>query len=203
MAPTILYKLFFLLLLSMPLQLFPQTSWHLTKSRNGIKVYTADNPGSDFKLIKATLSTQGQLEKVIRVFRDVKRQPEWVYSTKNARILNKISENELIYYVESSLPWPLADRYVVARMKIEGTSESSVLTVSTVAEPGQKLSVKGKVRVSHFIGKWEFKQLQGNRLSIYYYLDIDPAGSVPASVVNMFVTKGPYNTLMRLSALLR
>jgi hypothetical protein len=189
-------------LLLLPFQLFCQT-WELIKNRDGIKIYTADSDHSRFKQIKATCITQGTIDEVVSLFQDVEKQPQWVYSTRSAYIISKADENNFLYYVESSLPWPVADRYLVARMIIKENTEKSILSIATLADSSSHISPSGKVRITHFIGKWTIREIGKQQLSIDYFLDIDPGGSLPASIANIFVSKGPYRTLSRLSELLK
>jgi hypothetical protein len=41
------------------------------------------------------------------------------------------------------------------------------------------------------------------RLFIVYFLEMDPGGSVPAWITNMFVAKGPYETFSNLAEVLK
>jgi hypothetical protein len=190
-------------LLVCPDSSFSQPSWDLIRDKNGIKIYASREETSNFKLVKAISTTKGTISKAIQIFEDVERQPQWVYSTKKAYVIRKISNRDFIYYVESALPWPVTDRYLLARMKIEVSEDEDVLLISTISDSTEDISSSGKIRIKHFVGKWEIRAIDKDNISITYYLDIDPGGDLPPSIVNLFISKGPYKSLLRLGEMLR
>jgi len=195
--------LFYLVWLMSCLKIEGQTSWHLIKDKNNIKVYTAETDSSDFKHIKVTGLFEGTLEKVVSIFLAIDKQKEWVYGTKRSYVIRKNNDLDLLYYVETSLPWPVSNRDVAIDMKINENKSNNTLIIKTVGEPGAVPVNKGIVRVPTFTGDWYFKSEGNNKLAIEYYLFLDPGGSLPAWVVNMFVSKGPYETFSKLAELLK
>ena len=66
---------------------------------------------------------------------DVAHQADWVYSTKSATLVRRISDKELIYHSEKSMPWPVWNRDVVMHLKIEQlTGGMMKVTASSVAD---------------------------------------------------------------------
>jgi hypothetical protein len=175
---------------------------HLVKHKNGIEVYTATGGHGGLKLIKVSAEMTGSLERVKQIFTDIASQPEWVYGTRKAYLVKKQDENNLLYYNETGLPWPASNRDVVIRMMLETEPGLKKLVVRQEAEPGSVPANKGLVRVEHLSGLWRFTETGNNKLKATYSIDIDPGGSLPAFVVNMFVAKGPYETFIKLQQLL-
>lgn len=178
-----------------------QYNWSLERDKNGIKVYTAHSTTSGLKMIRSTATFEGSFEKVIAVFSDVPNQTAWVYGTKQAYLIKRFSDQEFLYYVETALPWPASNRDIAIRMKIK--EDNNVLTISTIGEPHAIAVTKNIVRVPHLTGTWTFKKAGEGQVSIDYFLDVDPGGSLPNWLVNMFVDKGPYETLYHLSQQLK
>lgn len=185
------------------LQSFAQPNWQLIKDRNGIKVYAAASDSSKLKKVKTVATIDGNIEKLIAVFRDIDGQKQWVFGTRRTYTIKKSSDNEILYYVETALPWPMQNRDTPIMMKINENKNGDAVIITTVGEPNAIPVNKGKVRVKHFYGKWDIKQTSNNKLSIDYYLDVDPSGSIPAWIINSFISKGPYETLVKLSGLLK
>lgn len=178
-------------------QLSPELNWHLEREAKGIEVYTAPAGTSGLRHVKVTCVLKGSLQEVQAVFRHIDQQKDWVYKTRQAYLLKQIGNNELLYYNETSLPWPLSNRDVVIRMKLEDAGQHQ-LAITQEGEPSAAPLHKGVVRVPHLEGKWLFREQKDGQLDVTYYLDVDPGGSIPAWVVNLFVTKGPYETMVQL-----
>lgn len=180
-----------------------QQDWHLVKDRNGIKVYAASSDTSKIKYVKTVAIIDGTIPKLISVFKDIDGQKQWVFNTKQASTIKKYSDTDVLYYVETSLPWPMQNRDVPIHMKIDENKSNNTVMIITVGEPAAAPLKNGKVRVKSFYGKWDVKQIANNKLSIDYFLYVDPSGSIPAWITNMFITKGPYETVSHLAGQLK
>jgi hypothetical protein len=176
--------------------------WQLVKEGHGIKIYAAAG-SADFKSIKAVAVFDGTPEKFLAILLDVDDQPKWVYGTRQSYILQQVNNREILYYVETDLPWPAHNRDVVVRMKIKENRANRSLKITSVGEP-QALPVRERnVRVPHFAATWEVKAVAKNKISLTYLLEINPGGSLPAWIVNLFVSKGPYESLRNLAEKLK
>lgn len=182
---------------------FSQTEWQLSKDKDGIKVYTATEGSSKFKSIKVEAVLTGTLQKLVQILRDVKKNKEWVYNTKQSYPIKQISANEVLYYSETELPWPVSNRDIPVRMRLNLNLENNTLAVMVTGEPNAVPLQKGIVRIPFFSSSWNVRYNGNNKISIIYYLKMDPSGNVPANVTNMFITKGPYETFENLARLLK
>jgi hypothetical protein len=177
------------------------TKWELVKEGKGIKVFTAPAGSSGRKNIKATATMTSSLNKVQAVFRDIAGQKAWVYATKQAYLIKKTDDDHLLYYNETALPWPASNRDIAIRMTLKEDPSSHTLAITQEGSPNAAPVNKGIVRVPHLQGNWKFREEGKGQLQVEYYLDIDPGGSLPNWVVNTFVAKGPYETLVKLREL--
>jgi hypothetical protein len=182
---------------------FSQVKWELTKDKNGIKVYTANEGSSQYKSIKVEAVLKGTLQGLVKILRDVKNNKDWVYSTKQTYILKQINANEILYYSETALPWPVSNRDIPVRMRLNVNTVNNTLKVTASGEPKAYPVQKGMIRIQCFHSTWDVKFDGKNKISILYFLKMDPSGNVPAQVTNMFITKGPYETFENLSKLLK
>jgi hypothetical protein len=117
-------------------------------------------------------------------------------------LIKRISKNELLYYTETELPWPMSNRYAAIRMKIFD-SPSNIHRIVSVNEPAAIPIKPGLVRLAYYKASWEVKSLEKNKIAITYLLDINPGGGLAPWVVNTFITTGPYETFANLSELLK
>jgi START domain. len=177
--------------------------WELAREENNVKVYKASSDSSKYKIIKVEAKMEGTIKKVIAILKDVDNNKNWVYNTKESHLINAVNENELLYYAETRLPWPCSNRDVVIRMHFDWDSAANILKVKARGEPDAAPTVSGKVRVPKFRDDWYIKFDGMNTLTILYFLEVNPGGSISPAVANLFVTKGPYETFHNLSKLLK
>ncbi len=78
-----------------------QSDWKLTKSKNGINVYTSAVANSSFKAVKVECTISGTYAKLIALLQDVDGFEDWIYKTKKSKILKKNSPNDFIYYSDT------------------------------------------------------------------------------------------------------
>ncbi len=180
-----------------------QTEWELAKDKNGIKVYTAKEANSKFKSVKVEARLAGTLQKLTDVLLDVNNIKKWVFSTKESYALKKISTYEILYYNETSLPWPVSNRDVPIQMKLTADFENNTLKVVSTGVPQAIPIKKGIVRVPELGNSWDVKYDGKNTLFITYLLSMDPGGSIPPAITNMFMTKGPFETFTNLAERLK
>lgn len=181
---------------------FAQNNWQLKKESNGMKIYTGDIAGSNVKALKVVYTVDGRLSSLAALLLDVNAQDKWVYSTKRSYLVNKKSDNEIVYYSEKSMPFPVSNRDVVVSTDITQAS-NKVMTVDIHSVKSTIPEKKDVVRVPYTDVKWVVTPTANGKLAIEYVAKLDPGGSVPAWLVNMFCTKGPYETFSKLTAMLQ
>lgn len=175
-----------------------QQEWKLKSEKNNIKIYTSPSPDSKIKALKVVCPIDARLSQLAAVLLDINATTEWVYKTKLAVVQKQISPSEAIYYSEIDMPWPLSDRDFIARIKVTQNPTTKIVTVDTENLPDFLPVKKDIVRVRHSEAKWIFKPLTNNKVLIEYILVVDPGGSIPVWLVNMFSTKGPFECFQKL-----
>lgn len=170
---------------------FAQTNWVLKSNTNGIKVYTGSVASSKFKAIRVECTYNATPAQIVAVLLDVNTCTEWVYHTKSIKLLKQPAANEVYYYSEVSLPWPASNRDFTAHLTATQDAETKVVTVDGPAVNGLVPVHDGVVRVTESTGKWVISPLEGGRSKVEYTLHVNPAGALPAWLVNMFATEGP------------
>jgi ribosome-associated toxin RatA of RatAB toxin-antitoxin module len=174
-----------------------KADWEQKMNKEGIQVFTAKLDNSKFKSVKVICTINTGPAQLIALLFDIDRHPEWVYNAKGDRLLKKISDKELIYYSEVKTPFPVTNRDFISHLKLARTS-AKVITIASQAEPNYLPEKKGIVRVKNSKANWTITTLNNNETRIEYVIQFDPAGSVPAWLVNMFVTEGPFQTFRKL-----
>jgi hypothetical protein len=174
-----------------------QSEWKLRKDEDGIKVFTTNGINSNFKSVKVECTVKARLSQLVAFLLDIERQHEWVYSNYNGRLLKKYGDNELAFYSEVSVPWPCTDRDYIAHFTMKQVSPQ-LLTIDSHAESGLLPEKAGRIRVKFSNAHWDVTTVNHDLLKIVYVVQFDPAGSVPAWLTNLFVTKAPFQTFEKL-----
>lgn len=180
-----------LLMVSALMPALAQNKWELKTEKEGIKVYSSEIPGSKIKAIRVTGEFDATPAQLAAVIMDVNTATDWVDHLKSSVLIKKVSANELYYYAEVSLPWPATNRDFVAHLTVTQDPDTKVILIDGPAVPGYMPEKKGLVRINNSVGKWVITPIGLNRVRVDYSLHVDPAGSLPSWLVNMFATDAP------------
>jgi hypothetical protein len=187
-----------LIFLFVSLSLFGQNKWSLKKEKDGIKIYTRHSENSAFNDIQVEVDLPGTLEQIASILWDVAKYTEWAYSTKTCILVKKINDNELVYYAEFEVPWPFSNRDLCARVKLIKDTASRSLKVFSVGVTDFIPEKKGLVRVKSK-GNWAITTVPGKKMMhLNYILELQPGGSAPAWIINLFSTRGPLESFQNL-----
>lgn len=179
-----------------------QKNWELAKDKNNIKVYISIGGASKFKSIKVEAVMNGSLDQLIDLLKNSASNKNWVYATKESYLLKNGSNNENLSYTETEVPWPASNRDIPINMQLTQDVKNGRLHITAKGIPNAIPEKKGIVRIPFFNSWWNV-QANKNKLFIEYFLEVDPGGSVPAWINNLFVARGPYETFSKLATLLR
>ncbi|MEP7107647.1 MAG: START domain-containing protein [Ferruginibacter sp.] len=193
-------RIFLILLMGLQATIsFGQYNWKQEKDKNGIKVYSSDAENSVFKAIKVECNFTGNYTKLISILTDLPQFSNWIFHSKSNRLLQKNSPLDFIYHTETEMPWPLTNRDAVIHIRIGTDSLPKFLAISGSSEPGLLPKTSGKVRVEHYAATWKVTMPTAQTVQIYYQLEVDPGGSIPGWVANMFSARGPFETFSNLA----
>lgn len=194
-----MYKLFSILLLISCFNVAnAQSEWKLNTEKEGIKVYNSLVSDSKFKPVKVECTFNATASQLVAVLLDIKNYTDWVYHTKSATLLKQVSPSELYYYAEINIPWPAEDRDFVAHIMVTQNPETKVVTVDAPGVPGFAAEKSGIFRIHDSKGKWIIAPTGNNQIKVTYFLQVDPGGSAPAWLVNMFAAEGPLQSFKKL-----
>jgi len=175
-----------------------QGDWAMKLNKEGIKVYTKDAAGSPIKAIKTECDLETTIDVLISVLLDVNDSKEWIYATKKATLLQQLSPTQVIYYSEIALPWPINNRDFIVQLSITQDSVSKTVKAVSINKPGWLPRFKDIVRVEQAYAQWLITPMANGLLHVEYELQVDPGGCIPAWLVNMFATTGPFYTFQKL-----
>ena len=177
---------------------FAQDEWVLKKEKDGIKISARPSQFSKFNDLKIETDLTGNVSQLAAILLNVEKYPEWAYATKSCTLIKKISNEEVIYYSEIDVPWPGTNRDFYADFKVMLDSSSHSLKVVSSGLKDYQPEKKNLVRIPMSKGTWNITTISNKLIHMEYILQVNPGGSVPAWILNMFATKGPMETFQNL-----
>lgn len=177
---------------------FAQADWTLKSSKNGIDIYTKTVSSSGLKGIRVKCNLPAKLSQIVALILDVNAGKEWVYGTKSSILLKKVSPSELYYYSEVDIPWPISNRDFIAHLVVSQDPSTKAVTINGPTEANYLPVKQNIVRVNRSSGKWVLTPIKQNLIQIDYTLEVDPGGTIPIWLVNLFATSGPAETFKKM-----
>lgn len=180
-----------------PIKREQSKEWKLEKTGEGINIYTRVYEGSDLKEFKAITVVNADSELLEKILENIEDYPKWQANVSTAKIITQVSKTEFYIYYTFDLPWPISDRDIVVNFKKVVGVDGKISYLLT-SKPEYIKEKEGFVRIKNSFGKWQLSPQGKNKIEVLHQFYGDPAGSLPNSVINMFIVDGPYTTLVNL-----
>jgi len=171
-----------------------QSPWQLKENLDGIPVYTRMVAGSQILEYKANVTVNAPISKVLPLFEDEKQIHRWYFQCVLSKLVEHDGPKDEIIYLILHMPWPLSSRDFVFR-RTKSIDKDGVISYTLTALPDRLPLVKGMVRVQSIKSVWIFKSLPNDRTEVSFQQHTDPAGSIPASLINKMVENTPFYSL--------
>ncbi|MFL5765351.1 MAG: START domain-containing protein [Bacteroidia bacterium] len=179
------------------------TAWQLKKFEQGISVYTRNTESSKYKELKAVYQVKTSLSSIIALLNDVPTYPEWVFRCGSSKVLQHISDQDLIRYQTVVAPWPVDNRDMVVEAKTSQDEKTGIVYQRVSGRPDFIKEAPNHVRIREFRGLWTLTPKPGGMVEVQYELLVNPAGNIPAWIVNMAVVDGPFETSVNMKEWLK
>lgn len=174
--------------------------WELSKEDKGIKIYTRIREGSKVKEFNAKTVMSTSIDKLVQIITDVNNYPNWMTNCQYSKPNKPLVDSSGIIYMRTSFQWPLSDRDLVFEYNVPA-NKPGYFEVKMKSVPNQMPVTKDAVRVIKADGEFIFKEIEPGKIEITYQFFANPAGYLPAWIVNLFIVEGPYHTLLNLREL--
>ncbi len=173
---------------------FGQNNWVLQKEKDGIKISSRHTASSQFDDVHVEVDLPGNIEQMKSILLDISHYKDWSYAMKKSVLIKQLGPGRLIYYSEIEVPWPATDRYFYANFDLEEDSASHTIKLISVNLPDYMPASKDLLQVTSVKGLWNISTISRKVIHVDYILELNPGGSLPAWVLNLFSTKGPLET---------
>jgi len=189
-----------LLLLYLP-QPLAAADWQTRLEKDGILVESRPAQGSRYEEFRASLVMNAEPAHVIALLQDNSACSDWLYRCTESRLLESVSKTERYFYQSTGLPFPARARDAVFHARVLYNSDRTI-SVNMQAAP-DRLPETDKVRIREARGTYLLQPLGEGRLQLTWQQYIDPAGALPAWLVNRLLTDIPFRSLDALRDLVR
>jgi hypothetical protein len=171
-----------------------QNNWVLQKKKDGIQISNRPAASSSFNDVRVEVDLPGTIEQLAAILQDVPTYTQWSYATKKSILTKTLGPGKFIYYSEIEVPWPATNRffYAIFDLKTDPYNRSFQVVASNL--PDYQPETKDLVKVPFTKGVWNVTSKPNRVIHIDYILQLNPGGSLPAWVLNLFSTKGPLET---------
>jgi hypothetical protein len=160
--------------------------WEQIADKDGVTVYRRSVAGSRFKSMRGIGVVDAPVRIVALVLLDDARAREWVDSLAESRVVRMLSPHEYIEYNHVAMPAFIADREFVTRVSLAASPAEATAYIRSV--PADDESIKRTKIVRGQLGGYYALQAidGGKRTRLTIELHSDPAGLLPAWLVNWF-----------------
>lgn len=187
---------FFLFLLLFGSGMTAQKKPELALDKEGIKIYLTKLDTTPFKEYRAIMTVRAHIDTIAKQILDIKSLKKWNYKTRKSELIKKVSDTSWVFYMSHHLGWPIQDRDHVSLVTLLKKGNEQTITIVPVNNLLKEK--KGIVRLKNFKGFWYLKKINEEQTLVVQQIYGNPGGSIPAFMVNMVVTKGPYDSFKEL-----
>lgn len=194
-----------ILLLAITSQAFPvkaegsDDGWTLRRESAEFKILTRDITGSNLKAVRIETTLPAQLDKVATLLIAPLRRLDWDEMCKNVKILSTSTQSTRAYY-HYDMPWPVRDRDIV--LETEAYRDGGTLVISSKAVLDKYTPEPERIRVTEAWYRWQLSPVADDKTTVVAEMFMDPAGPIPAWLLNRLALTQPAKTLERLNRVL-
>jgi len=168
-------------------------SCSLRLKNDWLKIFTCPVPTSDFLSFVGIATIDAPQQAVLSLLYDVDVATEWVWKTREMRVLKELSNDEgRIVYQLVSAPWPVSDREIITRSQGYIDPETSEVYIKLECMADYLPKNEKYVRVPQLEGAWNIIALSSNQCRVVFRLHIEPGGEIPSWLANIAVIDTPF-----------
>ncbi|MEQ9545968.1 MAG: START domain-containing protein [Marinobacter sp.] len=176
--------------------------WTLRKETDNIKVYTIDQDDSSFQAFKAEALMDTSMENLMAVMVNPNSCVEWVHNCTQSHAFGDGHFHDRYAYSVNNMPWPVADRDYVLRIRTHGEQTTGEVVMELNAVPDRREEVDGLVRVERSDTLYRFIP-EGDRTRMVWIQHTEPNGAIPGWLVNTLLVDIPVKSMEQLERVTR
>jgi len=174
-----------------------QADWMLKKERDDIVILTRESEDNPLKEYRAIATIESSIEVVYNFLTDLEKRPDWVINCLGLEILDTSDEGLIAYHTSYDIPWPLADRDLVVQAGFSFNAETGQAHLLTCQAEIKYPLAEGIIRIPEYREEVFLERITPGRTRFRAEGFVDPGGTVPPWIVNMFLVNGIYDSVIR------
>ncbi|MEX2489846.1 MAG: START domain-containing protein [Pseudomonadales bacterium] len=167
--------------------------WQLDRHEDGIKVYTRKIEDLKHREFKGVVELETSMASAVGLLDDTEACQDWLHMCQESRVLEQKNFSERYIYQVTDLPFPASTRDAVFRAVIS-QSTSRDIRIDLTSRP-EFIPETRYVRIHDSYGSYLLEKLEDNGIRLTWTMYVDPAGSLPAFLVNRLLTDTPFESL--------
>ena len=167
--------------------------WQERLAREGITVSVRQVPGSKYEEFLAVVDLQTSAASAVALLQDNSACAKWVHRCVSSEVIETVSTTERYFHQVTALPFPARSRDAVFHGAIHFDNDRGITV--TLASAQDRLPVKKHVRITETYGHYHIESISADAIRLTWQFYVDPAGSLPAFMVNSMVTDLPFESL--------
>jgi hypothetical protein len=187
--------LFYISMLSLPTG---AQSWNFIKEKDGIKLYSRDEPGKPIKAFRCVTDIKAPAEKIFDLLNDINRTDWWDENLTIAKVLHYEKNKSARYYMVYKLPWPVTDRDLCVDVTASTDMESGERKITVISVSGIIPERSDMIRIEDYRETWTVKPVDEGTSEVSLEGFIDPAGKIPDWLANKILVESPVKTVGKL-----
>jgi len=176
--------------------------WQLRKETDNIRIYTTGQPGSKFEAFKAEAVLDVPIENLMAVMINPDSCTEWVHNCSESYAFGTGNFHDRYAYSVNDMPWPVADRDYVLRIRTRGDRSSGEIIMDLNATPDQRAESSNRIRVDRSDTLYRFIP-EGDSTRMIWVQHTDPNGALPGWLVNTLLVDIPVRSMQALEEVAR
>lgn len=180
---------------SHPCVLAAVAPWNLLGDDDGISVYERTPGDADVLEFRGVGEIDAPLDKLVSILTDETRAKEWAEDLVESRKIQVISPFEWLEYNHIGTPFIIKDRDIVNRVKVVVVKKENVVKILQQSIVTPLMPETRYVRADLRRAEFRLKPITPIRTLFDGEILIDPKGSMPKWIFNMFQRAWPRTTL--------
>lgn len=172
--------------------------WKLVKDKKEIQVFTRKIKDSKYREIKAVTIIKSSYTSVMGLLNDIDACEHWIHLCDKGITLAEINDAEhygrYVYQI-TDLPFPASNRDAVFKTSVVWSKDNQSVIITLENEPDYIAETKN-IRIRHSYGRYVVESLGDGTARLTWIQFVDPAGSLPAFLVNAIAVNFPYKSLL-------